>query len=231
MKIDKKHFIFICCMSLVAVCNTAAQTTNLSVREFEKMISQRDIQLLDVRTFAEYQNGHLGNALLADWNSEREFAERAKALDKTKPVYTYCLSGARSGAAVEWLMLNGFTAYNLDGGINAWRNADRPVVQSVEVKQLTMAEYLAQIPSGKTVLVDFGATWCAPCKKMAPVIDSLVALQENKFILVKIDGGTQIDICKELKIDAFPTFIIYKQGKVTWRKNGLVEIKEFEGNL
>jgi rhodanese-related sulfurtransferase len=54
---------------------------------------------LDVRTAAEYQSGYLKNALLANWNDETEFKERIIALNKNKPVYTYCLSGARSHVA------------------------------------------------------------------------------------------------------------------------------------
>ena len=220
-------FLLICCVSLLSACNSNAQQTNLSVAEFEKAIAQKNIQLLDVRTPGEYQSGHLNNAFLADWNNEKEFQLRATALDKSKPVYTYCLSGARSSAATDWLRQNGFTAYNLTGGISAWKRADKPVEQAAAVKQITMQEYLEQIQIDKTVLVDFSAVWCAPCKKMAPVLDSLVLTHGDKFVLVKIDGGEQTDICKELSIDGFPTFIIYKQGKEIWRKQGLTEMKEF----
>ena len=62
---------------------------------------------------------------------------------------------------------------------------------------------------------------------MAPVLDSLLATHGDKFELVKIDGGDQTDICKELNVDGFPTFILYKQGKEIWRKQGLTEMKEF----
>ena len=220
-------FLLICCVSLLSACNSNAQQTNLSVAEFEKAIAQKNIQLLDVRTPGEYQSGHLNNAFLADWNNEKEFQLRATALDKNKPVYTYCLSGARSSAATDWLRQNGFTAYNLTGGISAWKRADKPVEQAAAEKQITMQEYLAQIPTDKTVLADFGAVWCASCKKMAPVLDSLLATHGDKFVLVKIDGGDQTDICKELNVDGFPTFIIYKQGKEVWRKQGLTEMKEF----
>lgn len=231
MIMKQNIFLLICCVSLLAACNSNAQQTNLSVPEFEKAIAQKNIQLLDVRTPGEYQSGHLKNALLADWNNEKEFQLRAKALDKSKPVYTYCLSGARSSAATDWLRQNGFTAYTLTGGISAWKRADKPVEQAAAVKQITMQEYLAQIPTDKTVLVDFGAVWCPPCKKMAPVLDSLVARHGDKFVLVKIDGGDQTDICKELNVDGFPTFIIYKQGKEVWRKQGLTDMKDFAEQL
>jgi rhodanese-related sulfurtransferase len=211
--------------------NSYSQKTDLSVPEFEKVIGQTNVQLLDVRTVGEYHSGHLTNALLADWTNEKEFKESVQALDKTKPIYTYCLSGARSNAATQWLRQNGFTAYNLSGGINAWKNADKPLAQAVAVEQITMQEYLAQIPAGKTVLVDFSAIWCPPCKKMAPVLDSLVAAHGSKFILVKIDGGEQFSICKELAVEALPTFIIYKKGKSVWRKRGMADMQEFVKQL
>lgn len=231
MIFKKSFFALIFCSSLLTACNSNAQQTNLSVPEFEKEIAKSNIQLLDVRTAGEYQSGHLSNALLADWTNDKEFKERAKALDKSKPVYTYCLSGARSNAATQWLIQNGFTAYNLTGGISAWKRDNKPVEQAVMVKQITLDEYLAQISKDKTVLVDFSAVWCAPCKKMAPVLDSLTAQHGDKFVLVKIDGGEQTDICKELKVNGFPTFFIYKQGIKIWEKQGLVDMKEFAAHL
>ena len=211
-------------------CNGIAQQTNLSVDEFQKAIEGSNMQLLDVRTPGEYQTGHIKNALQADWTNEAEFKKRASALDKSKPVYTYCLSGGRSGAAAEWLRQNGFTAYNLSGGLSAWKRADKPVEQMEQVKQITIQEYLALVPTDKTVLVDFSAVWCPPCKKMAPVLDSLVKTDGTKFVFVKIDGGQQTSICKELNVDAFPTFIIYKKGKEVWRKQGIVDPKDFVSN-
>jgi rhodanese-related sulfurtransferase len=231
MKWKKRLLLFICCYSLITSCNTGTTQTNLSVDDFEKSIAATNIQILDVRTPEEYQSGHLKNAMLANWNNETEFQERVKALDKAKPVYTYCLSAARSNAATEWLNQNGFTAYNLSGGIVAWKNADKPVDMAETKAQMTLDEYMAQIPKDKTVLVDISATWCPPCKKMTPVIDSLAKTNGTQFVLVKVEGGDQSDICKALKVDNFPTFIIYKQGKEVWRKQGIMEAKEFVSNF
>lgn len=227
MGFKNSFIVFISCLSILTACNSQAQQTNLPVAEFEKGIAQSNIQVLDVRTPGEYQSGHLKNALLADWNNDAEFKQRVNALDKSKPVYIYCLSGGRSSAAVEYLKQNGFTAYNLTGGISAWKRDNKPVEQAALVKQMNLQEYLAKIPNDKTVLVDFSAVWCPPCKKMTPLLDSLVKTNGNQFVLVKVDGGNQTEICKELKVDGFPTFIIYKQGKEVWRKQGLVEAKEF----
>lgn len=209
-----------------------AQKTDLSVADFEKGIHKNGIQILDVRTQNEYNSGHVKDALLADWTNEKVFEERVKSLDKNKPVYTYCLSGARSNAAAARLREKGFTeVHNLQGGIMAWKAANKPVEGVADVRQITMAEYLSQIPADKTVLVDIGAVWCPPCKKMDPVIKELVQTKKDGLKLVRIDGGTQEKLAAQLNALSFPTFIIYKKGKEVWRQTGIVSKEELMQQL
>lgn len=229
--ISPLYFSLLFYTAAVLSCTGNAQQSDLSVSEFEKGISAGNIQLLDVRTPGEYESGHLKNSMLADWNNQKEFTQRAAALDKSKPVYVYCLAGGRSSAAAAWLKQNGYTAYNLNGGISAWKKQNKLVEQDTPATQITLQDYLAKIPADTAVLVDFTATWCPPCKKMNPIVDSLVTQMKSKFILVKIDGGQQTEICRQMNINGFPTFIIYKNGKETWRKEGIVEYQEFVKQL
>lgn len=209
---------------VIGSCSSIAQNSTIPVDEFEKGIAQKDIQLLDVRTAEEFQSGHLKNALQANWNNMTEFQERVAALDKTKPVYIYCLSGGRSNAAMNWLGEHGFSkVYNMKGGINAWKQANKAIQGSSNVPQMTMQEYLNQIPKDKTVLVDIGAEWCPPCKKMKPIIESF---EKEKYTVVKIDGGAQTELGKQLNVSAFPTFIVYKNGVEVTRKTGVLDIAE-----
>lgn len=99
----------------------------LSVNDFEKGIKQKNVQVLDVRTPDEYRSGHLKNALLADWMNQQEFPEKVQLLNKSKPVYTYCLVGGRSNEAAKWLTKKGFKVYNMEGGIAAWKRAGKTV--------------------------------------------------------------------------------------------------------
>lgn len=225
----------LCLSALISVavfssCNSQT-STNVDVANFEQAIAKGNIQLLDVRTPGEYQSGHLSNALLANWNDEAEFKKRIEALDKSKSIYTYCLSGVRSAAATQWLRQQGFTAYNLSGGINAWKKAGKPLEQATAVKQITKVEYEAMIPTDKTVLIDISAVWCPPCKVMAPIVDSLAKANADKMVLLKIDGGDQTELCKILNVNAFPTLIIYKQGKIVWQKEGIVSATEIAKQL
>ena len=79
--------------------------------------------------------------------------------------------------------------------------------------------------------MDFGAEWCPPCKKMEPVLAQLVNESPKPFVLAKVDGGNDIEIMKANKIAGIPTFIIYKQGKEIFRKQGLVTLAEFKQQL
>lgn len=211
---------FLVLLYLNACQSSAQNVSEVSVFDFEKGIAQENVQLLDVRTAGEYQSGHLKKALQANWNNNSEFEERTKALDKSKPVYLYCLSGVRSHVAANWLSENGFKqVVGLKGGLNAWKQANKLVEGQSNVKQMTYAEFTALIPKDKKVLVDFNATWCAPCRKMKPIIDRL---KSENYNIIEVDGGTQTSLCKALKITAFPTFIIYENGKETIRKQEIL---------
>jgi rhodanese-related sulfurtransferase len=221
------------CVSLVLLatvlfsCQGGAQPSDIPVAQFSAGIEKTNVQVLDVRTLEEYNSGHISGSLLADWAQREQFNERVKSLDKSKPVYTYCLSGGRSRAAAAQLRQAGFKeVYNLEGGIVAWKRAAHPVEGVVRGKQMTLDEYRSLVSTDQTVLVDFGAVWCPPCRKMEPVLKDLVQSNGSAFKLVAIDGGVQEDLAKQLHADAFPTFIIYKGGKEVWRRQGVVSKEE-----
>jgi rhodanese-related sulfurtransferase len=218
------RIVFILLMVTGSVLYANAQN-ELDAEKFSQKIADTTIQLLDVRTAKEYNTGHLPHALQADWTQREQFADRAKSLDKQRPVYVYCLVGGRSAAAAQWLREQGFTVVNLEGGINAWKKANKPVEQPEAVPQISYDDYLSRIPSKGTVLVDIGAPWCPPCRKMAPVIDS-IEKQYPKLKVIRIDASGQDALGEKLKVQSFPTFIIYKNGKEVWRKEGVVERSE-----
>lgn len=112
-------------------CTQKAETTAqlLDVTAFEqKMNSTNDKIVLDVRTPAEYRQGHLAGATLIDV-LESDFKTKAQKLDKSKPLFVYCASGIRSEEAVEILDRLGFREiYELDGGSQEWESAGKPFV-------------------------------------------------------------------------------------------------------
>ena len=99
----------------------------VSSDEFARIIGDTDtVQLVDVRTKEEYEEGHISNALLIDYYSYN-FEEQAIAkLSKEKTVAVYCRSGRRSATATRKLVKLGYEVVNLDGGILAWERAKMP---------------------------------------------------------------------------------------------------------
>ena len=227
----KKISVLFCLLTLFMGKSLFAQD-GLAASDFEKRINAQKPQLLDVRSAGEYQGGHLKNSLQADWLNKDQFADRIKYLDKNKPLLVYCASGMRSAAAAKWLTDNGFKdVQNLKGGLTAWKMEGKAVEAPAAKAQMSLDQYKQLSASNDVVLVDFGAEWCPPCKKMEPVLAQLENELSNKYKLVKVDGGMDIDVMKAQKVEAIPVFIIYKKGKEVWRKQGVVELDELKKQL
>ena len=219
--------------SIIIISCTAQTKTVLTPDEFEKEITtKQNIQILDVRTPKEFFSGHIKNALQADWNDKAEFERRLAFVDKNKPVYVYCLAGGRSAAAADKMRKAGYTnVYELSGGTNAWRAASKPLEGASTEKQMTIDELNATIKGSKVVLVDFGASWCPPCIQMEPVLKTVKEKNEGGFTFVKVDGGRDQDILQAYKVTALPVFIIFKDGKEVWRRDGIATENEITDQL
>ena len=90
--------------------------TILETQTFKDSITNKKVQLIDVRTPDEYNSGHIETAENIDFFSE-EFMIEFNKLDKEKPVYIYCKSGNRSGQSAIKLKDMGFKEiYDLKGG-------------------------------------------------------------------------------------------------------------------
>ena len=229
MKYLLRQFLFLS-LAMPALYSCAQTKTSLSPDEFEKQLTTGDsIQILDVRTPGEYNSGHIKKALQADWNDATEFSRRIAYVDKTKPVYVYCLAGGRSAAAADKMRKMGYAnVYELKGGINAWKAASKSLEGKTATKQMTIDYFNNSIAGKPMVLVDFGAEWCPPCKLMEPVINNVSSHSKKKFTLLKVDGGNDEDVMKAYKVTALPVFIIFKDGKEVWRKDGVVSEKELQ---
>lgn len=70
------------------------------------------------------------------------------------------------------------------------------------------------INSKEPVLVDFYATWCGPCKAMAPALDLVAKEYAGKVKVVKVDVDQSPETTQKYKIQAMPTLMIFKDGKV-----------------
>lgn len=209
---------------LSLIGSVSAQYGLMKAQQFRQQITTGQYQLLDVRTAGEYKQMHLANALQADWTKSEEFAERVKYLDKSRPILIYCASGGRSVLAGQWLVQQGFNKVdNLEGGIIAWNQAGFPTISDAGLRSMSMEEYRRIIVSAPVVLIDFGAAWCPPCKKMEPVLADIQKELKGKFMLVKVDGGKDTEVMLANQVSALPVFIVYKNGKETFRRQGVLD--------
>ena len=115
-------FVFACLFGLMA-CSARPQDKfkNLTADEFDRLIQDENVQRVDVRTVAEYSEGHIPGL-------EDHFAAAAEEmLDKDRPVAVYCKSGRRSRNAARILTNLGYKVYNLDKGFDNWKEYGKEV--------------------------------------------------------------------------------------------------------
>ena len=195
--------------------------------EFQKLMNKQSaVQLIDVRTVGEYAGGHLEGSQNIDISSS-EFTKEIEKLDKTQPVFVYCLSGGRSASASRKLVSMGYSnVYDMKGGIMAWKRAELPVETAGNTSKpagTSKSSYNKLVAADVPVLVNFYAPWCGPCRKMKPMLDALETEASGKFNYVKLNADDNDVLLKTLSITEIPTFIIYKNGTKTWKHVGLVE--------
>ena len=175
----------------------------------ERLGTESDAQLVDVRTPEEYAAGHLPGALNIDWLADG-FLDAAKAaLDPAKSVMLYCRTGKRSASASAKLAAAGFQVRNLLGGYVGWTEAGLPTLTAED--DAAEAEYAATLlkpgtPAsdfrlndlegnpvrlsdfrGRLVALVFWASWCPDCRAEIPLLKQMAAISDVCFVSVSFD--------------------------------------------
>lgn len=87
------------------------------------------------------------------------------------------------------------------------------------------------LDSSTPVVVEFGATWCAPCKMLEPVLTQLAQEWGAKARVVKMDVDESSDIAMGFNIMAVPTVILFKEGKAVERFSGFLPKDRVTGKI
>lgn len=223
--------------TLATSCKPKATIQVLSPEDFSQKLSKtKDKVLLDVRTSDEYKSGHISDALNLDIDSAG-FENGIQSINKNSALFVYSTSDEQNDKAIDMLKGKGFSAiYVLKGGVLAWQDAGFPFDHWPSKNNphdvlLTEAEYEKSIQQHKQVLVDFNATWCAPCRLQSPILEDIARQKGDSLLFLSIDVDKNMDLAKSQRIEALPTLLIYRDGKQIWKNIGYTEKNIIEGVL
>ncbi|WP_026955038.1 thioredoxin [Algoriphagus vanfongensis] len=81
------------------------------------------------------------------------------------------------------------------------------------------------------VLVDFRADWCGPCQTMDPIIEEVLDELGGKINLLKLDIDKHPQLAQQFGVRSIPHYILFKRGKILWRKGGILPKRDLEKAL
>ena len=87
------------------------------------------------------------------------------------------------------------------------------VVDKKMVKKISENEF-AEVKKQGLALIDLSATWCGPCKMLAPVLEKVQAQLEGKLEIVKVDIDANMELAEEYGIMSVPTMVLFKKGEL-----------------
>ena len=223
----KKNLILLfASISIISCSQKSQEIQNISVLEFKNFKTENTI-ILDVRTEEEISQGQIEGASSLDFY-DSSFENSLSLIQKEKEVFVYCQSGGRSKKAAKLLAQMGqFKVYNVEGGIRAWKENGFELTPAIinngnanlEVSQDSLNNIIAQ---NKTAFISFQTQWCAPCRKMDPVIAKLKEANPEVAFL-KIDMDKNDALAKMFQVKSIPTFFVFKDQKESWSATGVQE--------
>lgn len=103
------------------------------------------------------------------------------------------------------------------------------MAKAIEISDLTFEDEV--LNSNVPVLVDFWASWCAPCRKLSPLLDEVANEFGDKIKFVKINTDENMKAAKDYSISGLPSVLIFKDGKALERMVGFVPKSTIIGNI
>lgn len=92
----------------------------------------------------------------------------------------------------------------------------------------TMSNFQQLISGDKPVLVDFTATWCGPCKMMAPILQQVKEKVGDAVTILKVDVDKNPQAAQSFQIQGVPTLILFRKGQPVWRQSGVIPAEQLQ---
>ena len=91
-------------------------------------------------------------------------------------------------------------------------------------KKFTTANFETEVlASEKPVLVDFWATWCMPCRMLAPTVKEVADETEGRAVVGKVNVDEEMELARRYRVASIPTLIVFENGAEVRRSVGVVE--------
>jgi thioredoxin len=92
--------------------------------------------------------------------------------------------------------------------------------QKNETDLVDLTSFEESIGDSKLTMVDFYATWCGPCMQMDPFVKEIKSEKKDLVNVIQVDTDKFTEIAEKYQIDALPTLIFFKEGKIVHREVG-----------